>query len=199
VGQGASGSAVGWGGEISRPSTEGRCRSGENRDGSCSGCPGSGDVPVSRCHSHHSREGRRRRPDGNEVAKAGRDRRQAPTMATNGRVRCPDDSSVPLVHDSSPPGGRWRSHEEDPEVGVARVGSDDSMMVALGMDGSRTALEWRKTAAKVGLRLMPEGSRRRSCSVLYRLHAQIWRLLAIGRKGGSDVVAPGRPNGERSV
>ena len=69
----------------------------------------------------------------------------------------------------------------------------------LGMDGSRTALEWRQTAAKVDLELMSEGSRHRSCSVSYRLHAQTWLLLAIGSKCGPDVGAPGGANGERSV
>ena len=157
------------------------------------------EVLLSRGHGDRSRQGRRRRRDGNEVAKAGRDRRQAPTMATNDRVLCPDDISVPLVRGSSPPGGRWWSHEEDPEVGVARVGSDDSTMVALGMEGSRTALERRQTAAKVGLELIPEGSRNRSCSVLYRLHDQTWRLLAIGRKHRPDAGLPGGPNGERSI
>ena len=67
------------------------------------------------------------------------------------------------------------------------------------MDGSRTALEWLKAAAKVGLRLMSEGSRHRRCSVLYRLYAQTWRMLAIGRKCGPDIGAPGGPNGERFV
>ncbi len=106
-------------------------------------------------------------------------------MTTNERVPCPGDGSVPLVDGSTPPGGRWRIHDEDSEVGVTGVGSDDSLGATLIMDGPRSGLEWLKAAAKVGLTLMSAEARLPRCRVPYRLHVQIWPMLAIGSESGA--------------